>query len=99
MQVWLPARPEQIGQTRFFLRMRIVEGLFAVMGAVRLWQHPSNTLDWIGDVSLACVLLSWSRRQPNESWREYAGKPRGILTIVLAIVAFVSSSWWLARHF
>src|SRR5258707_5963629 len=83
MQVWLPERSEQIGQTRFFLWMRIVVGgLFAVMGAVRLWEHPSNSLDWIGDVSLACFLLSWRIRQPNESFREYVAKPRAILTIV-----------------
>ena len=100
MQVWLPEQSEQIGQTRFFLWMRIVVGgLIAVTGAVRLWKHPSNILDWIGNFSMACFLLSWRIRQPNESVREYLGNPRAILTIVSTIITVVSCSWWLARNF
>ncbi len=99
MQVWLPQRSDQIGQTRSFLWIRIITGgLIAVAGALRFWKHPSNILDWIGDVSLACFFLFWRIRQPNESFREYVANPRTILTIVSVIAALVSNSWWLARH-
>jgi hypothetical protein len=99
MQVWFHERLDQIGQTRFFLWMRIIAGgLVAVAGALSFWEHPSNILDWVRNVSLASFFLFLRLRQPNEPFREYVVKPRAILTIVSVIIALVSSSLWLARH-
>lgn len=89
---------ERIEQTKVFLWMRIVAGIFMLsVATLQAFKHPHDTVSWVNSLSVACFLALFRLRQPTESRWAYLTNTRVLLTNVAALSVVVTSVWYLVR--
>lgn len=85
-------------ETKFFLWMRVFAASISVVGCIiQVCTNFNEVPQWASSLSIACFFAFFRTKQPGESPWIYITNPRVTATVLSALVAVITSFWWLVR--